>query len=65
MYNTKVQKILNCNVLEYVFFTVCIQNMFLLIKTSDLVVKISDYHSVIQNIRFLQRNGCTITYMFN
>lgn len=41
------------------------KNMFLLIKTSDLVVKISDYHSVIQNIRFLQRNGCTITYMFN
>ena len=27
------------------------KNMFLLIKTSDLVVKISDYHSVIQNLQ--------------
>lgn len=68
MSDAKVSKNLelNCNELEYIFFKVCFQEpVFLLIKTSVSVAILSDSQLIMQNIRFLQRNGCTITYMFN
>lgn len=61
MSDAKVSKNLelNCNELEYIFFKVCFQEpVFLLIKTSVSVAILSDSQLIMQNIRFLQRDGC-------